>query len=362
MKITKVETIWISIPFDHGGPASGFGGKVWRDLGTLLVKVETDEGITGWGEAFGYNAIPSTRAAIESMVAPLVIGRDPLAIAPLMTELQKTLHIFGRYGQTIYALSGLDIALWDIAAKAAGVPLRRLLGTGGDDPLPCYASLLRYGDPAVVAERSAAAAAEGYRHIKLHETTVEAVAAARDAVGPDVEIMVDTNCPWTLQEAIDMARRLEPQRLYWLEEPIWPPENFAGLAELSRRAPMPIAAGENACTAWQFQAILEARAVAFAQPSVTKVGGITEFRKVQALCETHNTACAPHSPYFGPGFLATMHLVAGTNTPVERFFGNLEASLYGDLVDTRNGQLRLPEVPGVGPEPDPDVIARYKVQ
>ena len=362
MKIAHVETAWISIPFDHGGPPSGFGGTHWTKLDTLIVKVETDAGVTGYGEAFGYNAIPATKAALDRMIAPLVVGRDATQIAPLLLELQKTLHNFGRYGQTLFALSGLDIALWDIAGKAAGLPLWRLFGGAARDSLPAYASLLRYGDPAVVADRTAAAVAEGYRYVKLHERTEPAVAAACGAAGSEAAIMVDVNCPWTVQESLRMAEAFAPHGIYWLEEPVWPPENFAGLAEVTAASPVPIAAGENACTAWDFKAMFEKGAVTYAQPSVTKVGGITEFRKVMALAEAHNVLLAPHSPYFGPGFLATLHLMAAGGEPIERFYGRLEASLFGDLIEAKGGMLRLPEGPGLGCDPDPDVVKAYRVE
>jgi len=363
MKIAAIETVTLSIPFDHGGPPTGFGGVAWRNLDTLLVRVETDEGHVGWGEAFGFNAIPSTRAALETMIAPLVIGRDARDIAALHAELQKTLHIFGRYGQTIYALSGLDIALWDIAAKAAGAPLHRLLGGAQRTSLEAYASLLRYFDPDLVGERCADAASQGYRWIKLHERMEPAVAAARAAIPAGTRLMVDTNCPWTLAEAAAKAEAFAPHDVHWLEEPIWPPENFAGLAELRHRTDTAIAAGENLCTAWQFQAMLEAEAVDVAQPSVTKVGGVTEMRKVETLCALHNVRYVPHSPYFGPGFLATLHLlaVADAEEPVERFFGRHEAEIFGGLCKVEDGRIAVPDAPGLGADPSPEVLRDYAI-
>ena len=142
-------------------------------------------------------------------------------------DLQQKLHLFGRYGITIFALSGLDIALWDIAGKAAGLPLHRLLGGAGRDKLPAYASLLKYRDPEKVAARTKQAVEEGYRHIKLHETEEAEVKAARLAAGNDVAIMVDTNCPWTPEQARHMTLKLRQYDLHWLEEPIFPPEDFA---------------------------------------------------------------------------------------------------------------------------------------
>lgn len=363
-KIAKIDTIPLKIPFSSGGPPSGWGGKAWLGLETLLVRVEAGDGMVGWGEAFSYNCQRAVRAAVDDMVAPVVIGRDSRDIAGLLHHLQKALHLFGRYGITIFALSGLDIALWDIAAKRAGRPLAELLGGPVRSEIDAYASLFKYNDPERVAERTRAALAQGYRYIKLHETADAEVRAARNAAGAGVPIMVDTNCPWTPVEARANALKLKQYDLHWLEEPIFPPEDFLALAALRAETGVPIAAGENACTAFEFEKMFAARAVTYAQPSVTKVGGITEFRKVAALAEVNGVALMPHSPYFGPGFLATLHLASAQPVPglIERFYLAMEASLYGGLIDPVRGKFRLPEGPGLGREPDPDVIKTYRVK
>lgn len=362
MKIAAIETIVVRLPFRHDGPPTGFGGKVWTTLDTLLVKVETDAGITGWGEAFGYNCIPATRAAIDSQIAPLAIGRDAGDIAGLSRSLQQQLHNFGRNGPVTFGLSGLDIALWDIAGKTAGLPLHRLLGGSGRPSIPTYASLLRYTAPDVVARVTAAAVAAGHRHVKLHEITVEAAAAARAAAAPDVAIMLDTNCPWTLDEAVAIGRRLERYDLFWLEEPIWPPENHAGLAALRERVDIPIAAGENAASPMEFEAMFAVGAVDVAQPSVTKIGGVTGMRDVMALAAARNVQVTPHAPYFGPGLLATLQVIAAAPvaTLFERLHVELEASFFGSLTDAVGGKMRVPDGPGLGCDPDPAVIARYR--
>jgi D-galactarolactone cycloisomerase len=363
MKIAAVETMLLRIPYRHSGPPTGFGGKVWTTLDTLLVRVDTDQGVTGWGEAFGYNVNEGTKATIESLIAPLCIGRDATAITELMTDLQRKLHFFGRGGPVTFGLAGIDIALWDIAGKCAGLPLHRLFGGTARRQLRAYASLLRYHDPVVTAKLAAEAVHRGYAHVKLHEIEVAPVASAREAVGREVALMVDTNCPWSLAQARRMARRLAPHDLFWLEEPIWPPEDSAALAELRRDSPMPIAAGENAGSALHFAQMFAAGAVDYAQPSVTKIGGVSELRRVVALADAANIAVAPHSPYFGPGLLATLQVIAAAAQEmlVERLYVDLEASLFGDLVTAREGMLAVPEGPGLGGEPDPSVIARYRV-
>jgi len=363
MKITSLSSELVRLPFTHAGPPTGFGGRVWTTLDTLLVKVETDTGLVGWGEAFGYNVIPATRAALIEQVAPLAIGRDATQIAALHRELQQKLHNFGRNGPVTFALSGLDIALWDLAGKAAGLPLHRLLGGSAKARIPAYASLFRYGDPGVVADATAAAVEGGYRSVKLHEVTVDAVAAARRAAGPAIRLTVDTNCPWSLAEATRMAEAFEPHDLTWLEEPIWPPEDHEALARLSDVTPIPLAAGENAASPTEFRQMFEAEAIGIAQPSVTKIGGVTGMRQVMDLARVHNVSVVPHAPYFGPGLLATLHLIAADPDPdmlFERLFCDLSASLFGALTDAVDGAMVVPDGPGLGADPDPEILARHR--
>ena len=362
MKIAKLDTIALRIPFSYGGKPHGFGSKGWTTLDTLLIRLETDDGLVGWGDAFCYSCQNAVNAAVKDMLAPLVIGEDARDIARLSYQLQQKLHLFGRYGITLFAYSGVDIALWDLAAKAAGLPLYQLLG-GSPKSLTTYASLFRYGEADLVAEYSAKARSEGYQFIKLHEIDVPEVKAAREAVGEGVPIMVDTNCPWTPEQARQMALKLKPYDIYWLEEPIFPPEDFRALAQLQQDTDIALAAGENACTAFQFREMFTANAVRYAQPSVTKVGGISEFRKIQTLAEEHAVTIMPHAPYFGPGFLATMHLLTASANPgmVERFYVDLEATLYGEAVNPVAGEFKVPQGAGLGIDPDRDVIKTYQV-
>ncbi|MBI1398266.1 MAG: mandelate racemase/muconate lactonizing enzyme family protein [Betaproteobacteria bacterium] len=361
MKITNIETIVVRIPRSAAAGSSGFGGKAWATIDTLLVRVDTDEGITGWGEAFGYNIIPATRVTIDEVIAPLVIGRDASQIEPMMAELHHKLHIFGRSGPAIFGLGGIDIALWDIAGKRAGMPVHQLLGGTAHKDLPAYASLMPYGDPKRVADVVGRTLEEGYEYVKLHETTTPATRAARDAA-PDVKLMLDTNCPWTLREASRMAIELEECNLFWLEEPIWPPENYAGLAHLRTISGIPLAAGENATTVMQFEQMFEAGAVDVAQPSPTKVGGITELRKVATLAAAHNVTVVPHTPYFGPGFLAGLNVSStlARETPIEWLYTGMTTTLYGDAIEPKNGRVTVPTGPGLGIDPDPKVIAEFR--
>jgi D-galactarolactone cycloisomerase len=213
MKITAIEPILLAIPFRHDGPETGFAGQTWSRLECLLVRVETDAGLVGYGEAYGYGAIPGTRAILERTVAPLAIGRSADDIAGTMEALRRPLHVFGRSGPVQYALSGLDLALWDLAGKKAGLPLRRLLGGSPRAPIPAYTSKLPLSKPRHVAHACARAVERGFRAIKLHETTVEATAAAREAIGPGIALMLDVNCPWSFAEALAQGRALGPYDL-----------------------------------------------------------------------------------------------------------------------------------------------------
>ncbi len=213
-----------------------------------------------------------------------------------------------------------------------------------------------------MAARTKLAVQQGYSHIKLHETEVAEVRAAREAAGHDVKIMVDTNCPWTPEQARLMTLKLRPYDLHWLEEPIFPPEDFQAIARLRASTGVAMAAGENNCTSFQFREMFAANAVDYAQPSVTKVGGVTEFMKVATLADAAGVTLMPHSPYFGPGFLATLQMLAARSEPggmVERYHMDLEASLYGDAIDPVNGGFLVPGGPGLGREPDPDVLKTY---
>ena len=359
MKITAVESILLTVPYRTSGGLQSIAGRPSRGLNILAVKLETDLGITGWGEAFGHGVCPATKTAFDTLVSPMLVGRDPANIDALMHHLQQTLHLFGRSGAVMYALSGVDIALWDIAGKIAGKPLYQMFG-GLDRALPVYASLLRCSGPEAVAQSCRDALAQGYTQIKLHEITVPAVQAAREVV-PDHLLTMDTNCPWSVDEALAMVEALRPFRLHWLEEPVWPPEDHVGLAKV-RAAGAVTAAGENAAGLEDFRHLFEVGALDVAQPSVTKIGGVSAMLRIMALAQQYGVRVVPHCPYFGPGFMASLHLTTmlRADTPVERLFVDLEASPFGDWVDIKGGAMAVPQGPGLGADPDPALIARYR--
>lgn len=362
MTIRSITPIALDLPFEVGGPKSQFAGRP-RQMAMLLVRVETDDGVVGWGDAFGYAVWPATRVALEQLVVPMALGRNEDDIAGLMDDLQRKLHIVGRTGPVVYALSGLDIALWDIAGKKQGKPLSALLGGARRAKVPAYASLVRYDDTELVRRNALLAKSRGFKAIKLHEVKVDHVKTTREAVGPDIDIMMDTNCPWTVDQAIDIAKAVRPYNLLWLEEPVYPPEDFTGLARVRRAGNVAISAGENAMSPRDFQAMFDAGAVDYAQPSVTKIGGISEFMRIAKLAHERGVTLVPHSPYFGPGLLASMHMVSTfeRETMIEYSFVELGASPLGDAIQLDNAYATVPTGPGLGRDPDPEVIARYRV-
>ena len=202
MKITAVTTFVNRMPLVISGDAPMVGGQARTAMETLLVRVDTDAGISGWGEGFGHRVWPATRVALERMIVPLCIGRDPTAITALMHDLARSVHGAGRNGPLMYALSAIDIALWDIAGKIANRPLYQLLGGSPRTDLPAYASLLRYGKTGAMEPRIAEALERGYKLVKIHEIEPAIIRAARRAVGNDVPLMVDCNCPWTVAQTL----------------------------------------------------------------------------------------------------------------------------------------------------------------
>jgi len=301
VKIVRVEAVPLSIPSRYGADSWALGTGGWKALDFCLVRVDTDTGLTGWGEAFSYSCRRAVVAAVNDMIAPIAVGHDAADSAGLHAAIQKRLHIFGRFGITAFALSGLDIALWDLAGKAVNKPLYALLGAARRERLACYASLLRYADNALVARYCEQALGEGFGAIKLHEVSEPVIAAARAAIPREVPLLLDVNSEWSIEAAIAVGKRLAPLGLEWFEEPVFPPEDSAGLRAVGEACGISIAAGENCCFTTQFAALFDARAIQIAQPSVTKVGGVTEFRRVAALAAKHKVRLAPHSPYFGPG-------------------------------------------------------------
>jgi len=362
-RIVSAEVIELTIPFDDPGSGEGLFQGAWTAHDFALLRVETDDGVVGWGEGFSYFCRETVATLMRQSIAPALVGRDPADIGAILGELRQKLHIIGRYGITMFAISAADIALNDLNAKIAGVSLAEHLGGRKRENVPAYASLIRYADNGLVGEISAKAASEGYGMIKLHEIELPHIEAARAAIGPDIALTDDVNCNWTEAQTNEWASALRDIDLLWLEEPIFPPEDFAALARLRQTTGLAIATGENLCTAHQFGEAIAAGAADYIQPSVTKIGGLAETMETRRLTAAAGLKIAHHAPYFGPGALATLHCLGAAEG--EEFFEYLyverEASLFGEALTPKNGRIAIPSGPGLGHDPDPDVIGKYRV-
>ncbi|WP_327664855.1 MULTISPECIES: mandelate racemase/muconate lactonizing enzyme family protein [unclassified Streptomyces] len=360
--IESIDILRVAIPYDSGRRRPATAGDTTLNAAAasvermecLLVKVVDSVGRTGWGEAFGHAVNPVTFAALRDLVGPLYLGTP--ARPGAAPQADHALHAFGRSGPVLFAQSGIDIALWDLAAQRAGLPLRRLLNPHAADQVESYASLMVYdNEPEEVARRTKYAAEQGFWGVKLHETEYEAVAAARAVLPDGVELMVDVNCPWTPDEAERRTERLRDLDLTWLEEPVFPPDDAAALARL-RATGVPVATGENASGPAGFAALFALRACDVAQPSVSKIGGISGLLEVGLLARTHGVRVVPHNFAFGPATLATAQYLAAYQ-PATR----LEVPLVAWPMRLHEAQAwepvtRLSDDPGLGFVPDQGVL------
>ena len=319
--------------------------------------MELDNGLVGWGEAYGAD-LDALSSIVRNRVAPLAVGRDP-ADDDLIPSLDRALHLMGRSGPVVHAVSGLDIALWDLRGKLQGIPVHALLGTARRGRIRAYASLLQYyGDLDAVKRNVSRAIEDGYTQVKIHEKTTAAVAAAREAMGEGMPLMVDVNCAWSFDEAVDMIRQLAPLQPAWIEEPIWPPEDTAALARLRKATGIAIAAGENASSVHELLDDVASRAVDHVQPSAIKAGGISTLARLSRAAASTEVRLAPHSAYFGPGFLATLHVLAvhPADEPIERIYCSLGHVPYWAMLPCDRGWFAVPDRPGLGADPEPELL------
>ena len=229
--ISAIDTITLRIPLDIWAPAPMSQGVPRTHVESLYVRVTTSGGVVGWGESFG-TARPMVVAAFDNWIRRLAVGQSA-SDEELVRRIERMLLSFSRSGPLAHALAGLDIALWDIRGKLAGVPVSTLLGGAKRTRVECYASLLQYsGNQEYIKRNTARALERGYRQIKLHERTPEASRCRARGDRPRHSSMVDTNCAWTPAEAEAAVAAMEPYKPFWVEEPIYPPEDFEALAKL----------------------------------------------------------------------------------------------------------------------------------
>ncbi|MFC4276308.1 mandelate racemase/muconate lactonizing enzyme family protein [Achromobacter aloeverae] len=355
--IVSVACIPMRLPFHHWSPPPLFAGRPRDKLDSALVRVQTEDGTVAWGESYCVEP-RALKAIFETLIEPLARGKDG-DDTTLLPAMQRTLHNLGRSGPVVHALAGLDIALWDLRAKRAGVPLHELLGGKRRNRVRAYASLLQYyGDAGKLDAVTTRALDEGYTEVKLHERTADALAAVRRATGAGIPIMVDTNCAWLPDEAPAAIAAMAPYDPFWIEEPIWPPEDDRALASLRDAGGIPLAVGENAANALALERMAEQAVVQYVQPSVIKLG-LTAAWRIAQRCADGAVTCAPQVAFFGPGYLASLHLIAAQQKEVslERLYVELAHVPYGRSVPIENGWVGIPDGPGLGADPEAELAA-----
>ena len=390
MRITDVSTIRLryTVPTPM---ADAIHFMPERNL--LLVQVTTDDGRVGFGEAAAFGgSLESVEAVVLHDLRPSLVGEDPFTVERLWSRMARRSHQRGSRGLLMMAISGIDIALWDLIGQATGTPLYRLLG-GYRDTLDCYASAGFYArgkGPAQLAEEVGGYAARGFRTVKIKvgrnpevmlnplpdmwasdyatvslEEDVERVRAARRAIGPRTRLAIDANNAWTPAVALRFMRLVADQDVCWLEEPV-ATEDLAGSAEVARALEVPVAGYETETGLAGFRELVARRAVDIVQPDVTWTGGITETRKVAALAQAHGLPVVPHVFSSAVATIANMHLIAALpNAGLLEFDQNpnpLRSELFEEPIEVSpEGTVRLPDGPGLGVRLRKETVDRYRV-
>jgi L-alanine-DL-glutamate epimerase-like enolase superfamily enzyme len=369
MKVTRVEPIHLRLP-DVNERCDG-------SQETLVVRVHTDDGLVGVGEADSSSLV--AKAVIEAPLshkicrglAECVVGQDPFEIDRLVHRMYEGSIFFGRQGAAVQAMSAVEIALWDLVGKAVGRPVYQLLGGGFRKSFQAYASIL-FGDTPAETERIGRdLARQGYRAVKFgwgpmgqsEAGDLAHVRAARQGVGPDVELMVDAGLCWDTATAIRRAQQFEPFNLTWLEEPLHP-DNLDGYRRLSARSPVRIAAGEEVCDPGEFRRLMDEGGIDVVQVDVTRVGGLSRAKRIGWESAERHRLCVNHSYKTGVNIAASLHFVAAL--PNTRYFeycveqGALRQTLTKQRFPVVNGEIRVPEEPGLGVELDEAVVEKYR--
>ena len=288
----------------------------------LLVHVTAEDGRRGTGETWWGVYRPDLpagapvrpyQAVVDHLLGPLTVGARVETLADIETWWHRMIHATYQYGDDGLvrgALSGVDIALWDLLARHVGVSVASLMGGVVHERIPVYASLSWLGDLDAVRTDIDRAIAAGFRAVKLHEADPDLIVAARAATDPDVAVMVDISARYDTPDAVDLVRRLEPAGLTWIEEPVFPQRDHVALAEVAAAAATPLAAGENELSAAGLAALAATGAVATLQPEVAKIGGLTDARGLATIAQDAGCAIAPHNFSMGPSWLASWHLAA----------------------------------------------------
>jgi len=379
VKITAIAPWIVTVPMDNFGPRQG---RMLREY--IFVQVDTDEGITGWGEITTYPGPVANRAicAVFRQLSDFLVGDDPSQIEAIWNKVFRAFTYMGTRGMTTSVVSGIDIALWDIRGKALGLPVYQLLGAKVRDNITLYTHPPR----AATVEESARLAKEtidlGYTAIKTdpfweemsknqsgyldgqispqgEQKGADIIAAMREAVGPEVEILIDAHAHYNVPTAIRLAQRLAPYNITWFEEPV-PPESYHALKQVRDQVPTRICVGERLHTRFEFLPIFENHLADFIMPDVTWTGGISELKKIATMAETYYIPISPHNAQ-GPGqILGGAHVSISTPN-----FYRLEHAIgfkpgYDHFLTAplnwQGNKLILSDKPGLGIELDMDKV------
>ncbi len=380
MKITDIEVAYVKIPTIK----SVSNGT--QD--TAVILIHTDEGITGIGEV---DSAPTVVQAIVNAprshsvmtgLREVLIGADPLNTAGLWSRMYQASVYYGRRGVVVHAISGIDIALWDLKGKAFGRPLCELLGGTTDVRVRAYASALFGRDGVETGEKAARYKEAGYTAFKFgwmnfgkaEKTDRDHLEGIRKVVGPDAPVIVDVGWAydsggpeWDVTTALSRARMMTEYDIYWLEEPLHP-DKMDEYGELSDRSPIRIAAGEELTTVHEFRDLIERGRVHILQPDVSRAGGVTETMRIAALAHAHGKQVVPH--HFKTGILGAVSVHINASIP-NRLMQETPAPGEGSILNTdlvqpavqldRDGNIVIPKGPGLGVELDMDVFNKYRV-
>ncbi|PHI29837.1 mandelate racemase/muconate lactonizing enzyme family protein [Budvicia aquatica] len=374
MKITAINT-WVLV--DKLPERFGMSQWFWDTRSICVVEVQTDEGISGWGECFG--PAQANAALIKELFAPLLNGENPLQRRYIWETMYNRTREFGRKGIAITALSGIDIALWDIFGKVVGKPIAELLGGNADKPIKAYASSFYYSpvdDLRQIEKDAASALSEGYCDFKMKvggvtlNEDVRRVARVRELIGPDASLAVDANRAYTVHEALRFAESIEEYQISWFEEPILP-DDFDGYSRLKKQLPMKIAGGESEFTRFGFRNFLEGNCVDIVQPDVAACGGISEALNIAAMATAYGVECYPHQWGSSISLAATLHLMSAIPAAVPRLAKvpalleldrapNIFREQLTDLAPAPT--MAVPNGPGLGINVDLDMLNHYSLR
>ena len=334
---------------------------------SLLVKIESDDGLVGWGEALAPVVPEAVGAIVARLLRPLLLGADPREVEPLWDRLYGAMRVRGHLtGLYVDAIAAVDVALWDLFGRSVGQPVARLLGGVRRERIDVYYSGVPGGTPDERAAKAAELAKTGFRAVKLQlghgRDDLASVAAVRQAVGPDVGIALDAHWAYSVPQALAAGRELERHGALFFEAPI-APEDVDGHAQLAAALDVPIALGEGERTRWQFLRLLQARAMDVAQPDVGRTG-LTEARRIATLCEPFGVPVAPHvSTGLGIRFAATLQFAAALPSFLlmeyqQKMLDPINASLLEPL-SVEEGSVAVPLGPGFGVDVNEAALAPY---